>query len=69
VFFDFGRTRIENHTSTEKGHRTLASIGPGLLVEIGDNFSGNIYCGIPLRGTDDTDRGEGRLNVSMMMRW
>lgn len=69
AFFDFGRTRIEHPTSSEKGHRTLASIGPGLLVEVGDNFSGNIYYGIPLKGTDDTDRGEGRVNVGLMMRW
>ncbi len=69
AFFDFGRTKIEDPAASEKGHRTLASVGPGLLVEVGDNFSGNLYYGIPLKGTDDTDRGEGRLNVGLMMRW
>ena len=69
AFFDFGRTKIENPTSSEKSHKTLASVGPGLLIEMGDNFSGNVYYGIPLKETDDTDRNEGRINVGLMMRW
>lgn len=69
VFFDFGRAKIKDPASTEKGHQTLASVGPGLLVEVGDNFSGNIYYGFPLKETDDTDKGDGRLNVGLMMRW
>ena len=69
VFFDFGRAKIKDPASPEKGHQTLASVGPGLLVEVGDNFSGNIYYGFPLKETDDTDKGEGRLNVGLMMRW
>jgi hypothetical protein len=40
-----------------------------LLVEVGDNFSGNLYYGFPLKETDDTDKGDGRLNVGLMMRW
>jgi hemolysin activation/secretion protein len=69
AFFDYGRAVIKDPASTEKGHQTLASVGPGLLVEVGDNFSGNIYYGFPLKGTDNTDKGEGRLNVGLMMRW
>ena len=69
VFFDFGRATINDPTSTEKGHETFVSAGPGILAEIGDNFSAALYCGIALRNTEDTDAGDGRLNVSLMMRW
>ncbi|MFH1371876.1 MAG: ShlB/FhaC/HecB family hemolysin secretion/activation protein [Planctomycetota bacterium] len=69
VFFDYGRTTIKDPASSEKGHQTLASVGPGLLVEVGDNFSGSLYYGFPLKETDNTDKGEGRLNVGLMMRW
>jgi len=69
VFLDFGRGKINGAVGTEKGHETFVSIGPGALVEIGDNFSGAVYIGLPLKPTADTDRWEGRLNASVMMRW
>jgi hemolysin activation/secretion protein len=69
AFFDFGRALIKDPDTTEKGHQTLASVGPGLLVEVGDNFSGNLYYGFPLEETDNTDKGDGRLNIGLMMRW
>jgi hemolysin activation/secretion protein len=69
AFFDFGRATINDPTSTEKGHETFVSAGPGILAEIGDNFSAALYCGIALRNTEDTDAGDARLNVSLMMRW
>jgi len=69
VFFDFGRAQINEPTGTEKGHETFVSIGPGALVEIGNNFSGAVYVGIPLKATQDTDSGDVRLNASVMMRW
>jgi hemolysin activation/secretion protein len=69
AFADFGRTRINGPVGAEKGHQTLFSIGIGAIAEIGDNFSGGIYYGFPLKETEETDRGKGRVNVGLMMRW
>jgi len=69
AFIDFGRAEINFPTATEKGHYTLLSVGLGALLELGDNFSGGVYYGYPLRATDDTRRGKGRVNVGFMMRW
>lgn len=69
VFFDFGRTNIESPVAGERKHTTLASVGAGMLFEIGDNFSGGVYYGYPLRKTDNTRRGKGRVNVGLLLRW
>jgi hemolysin activation/secretion protein len=70
VFYDYGRTKVEETRSTgEKGDQDLSSVGVGALVEIGENFSGAVYYGYPLVSTEDTDQGDGRLNISLMMRW
>jgi len=67
VFFDFGQTKIKDPVSTEKDNQKLYSVGVGLAFEIGNNFSGAIYYGHPLKDTDDTESG--RLNASAMLRW
>ena len=69
AFFDFGQARMKDKVAGEKAHEELYSIGVGTLVEIGKHFSGAVYYGYPLESTDDTDRGDGRVNVSLMMRW
>jgi hemolysin activation/secretion protein len=69
AFIDFGQARIKDPTDNEKGHETLLSIGIGTVLEIGDNFSAGVYYGLPLKGTDDTIRGKGRLNVNLIWRW
>jgi len=69
VFFDYGQARIEDTVPGEKGSEELYSVGVGTLVEIGKHFSGAVYYGYPLEATDTTDRGDGRINVSLMMRW
>lgn len=69
AFFDFGRTSIEDAVATEDKHETLYSVGVGMALEIGRNFSGALYYGYPLKATDDTRRGKGRLNASVMLRW
>lgn len=69
AFIDFGRTRIENPRSTERRHQTLFSVGVGTLLELGDHFSGQLYYGCPLRETDDTRVGRGRLHVGLWLRW
>ena len=67
AFFDFGRTKIIDPVSTEKNSQTLYSVGVGLAFEVGNNFSGALYYGHPLKDTDDTESG--RLNASAMLRW
>jgi len=69
LFMDYGRTDIKDTVFGEKDNQTLWSVGVGALVEFGDNLSGACYYGYPLRKTDGTRRGKGRLNVSFMLRW
>jgi hemolysin activation/secretion protein len=69
AFFDYGRTRMKDPVPGERKHQTLYSAGVGLAFEVGNNFSGAIYYGYPLRATDDTRRGKGRLSASAMLRW
>ena len=69
AFFDYGRAKMEDKVAGEKGSEELYSIGVGTLVEIGKNFSGAIYYGYPLESTDSTNEGDGRINISLMMRW
>ncbi len=69
AFFDFGRSRIKDPIGAEKGHTTFVSVGVGTLVELGDNLSSGVYYGFPLKATEDTRRGKGRLNVGIMARW
>jgi len=69
AFFDYGRAYTRDALSTEDSDQTLYSVGAGAIVELGDNFSGGVYYGYPLKGTNATDIGEGRWNVSLMMRW
>jgi len=69
VFFDFGQAKMKDEVAGENGSEELYSVGVGTLVEIGKNFSGAVYYGYPLKSTDTTDQGDGRINVSLMMRW
>ncbi len=70
AFVDFGRTTIEDPVAGDPdNHQTLASVGLGTAFEIGNNFSAALYYGYPLKATDDTRRGKGRLNASAMLRW
>jgi hemolysin activation/secretion protein len=69
AFLDFGRARIQHPLPGEERHRTLFSAGVGAIYEIGDNFSGSVYYGYPLKETDDTRRGKGRLNAGFLLRW
>ncbi len=69
AFFDYGRAKIKHPISTEKGTQTLYSVGAGLIMDVGDNFTGSVYYGWPLRDTDDTDKGDGRFNFNLIMRW
>lgn len=69
AFIDFGRAKRKNPLASEWGTRELCSLGVGTIAELGDNFSAGIYYGWPLRGTDQTDKGDGRLNFSCIYRF
>lgn len=69
AFFDFGRSSMKDAVLGERDSVTLYSIGLGTIFEIGNNFSGALYYGYPLKETDDTGKGKGRLNASAMLRW
>ena len=68
AFCDFGRARYEDPVAGEH-NQELVSIGTGGLIELGDNFVGAVYYGWPLQATSTTDTQDGRLNLSLMMRW
>jgi len=69
AFFDYGRARMEDKVAGEKSVEDMYSVGIGGIVELGDNFSGAVYYGFPLEATSTTDTHDGRLNLSLMMRW
>jgi len=69
AFIDYGRAKMKNAVASEKAVRELCSAGTGITVEVGDDFSAQIYYGWALRGTDETDRGEGRLNANFIKRF
>ncbi len=69
VFFDYGRAHIKDALYSEKDNQNLYSVGVGMAFEVGKNLSGAAYYGYPLKATDDTRRGKGRLSASFMMRW
>jgi hemolysin activation/secretion protein len=69
AFFDFGRAEIKDPVAGEKKNQDLYSIGIGTIFEIGNNFSGAVYYGFPLKATDNTSVGNGRANLSLMLRW
>jgi hemolysin activation/secretion protein len=71
VFTDFGRATINDPQSAnnDKRHETLWSAGVGALAEYGDNLSAAVYFGMAMRDTEQTDAGDGRVNVSFMLRW
>ncbi|MHC4244488.1 MAG: ShlB/FhaC/HecB family hemolysin secretion/activation protein [Planctomycetota bacterium] len=69
AFIDFGRAKMKSPVVGERRVRELCSIGVGTIIEIEDNFSSGIYYGWPLRGTDETDNGDGRLHFSCVYRF
>ena len=69
VFFDYGRAVTEDHTSSEPDDQELYSMGVGGTIEMGEHFVGNVYYGFPLKATTTTGTDDGRLNLSLMMRW
>jgi hemolysin activation/secretion protein len=71
AFLDYGRSSIRHPDSGtgEKRHEEMISLGGGIILELGDNFSGAVYYGYPLTHTDDTRTGKGRVSTSLLVRW
>jgi hemolysin activation/secretion protein len=69
AFIDYARAKTKSPVADERSVRELCSVGIGTILELEDDFSGALYCGWPLRGTEETDRGDFRLNVSLIKRF
>lgn len=69
LFTDYGRSDMKDPVAGEKDSVTLWSVGVGTILEFGDNLSAACYYGYPLRKTDGTRRGKGRISVGFMLRW
>jgi len=69
AFIDSGRAKIKHPIIGESGVQELCSVGTGLIIETKNNFNASIYYGWALRGSDETDKGDGRLNLSFIMRF
>jgi hemolysin activation/secretion protein len=69
VFVDYARAKIRHPVGTERNDEDLFSVGSGVILELGDNLSGAVYYGYPLKPTDNTRRGKGRLSAGVMLRW
>ena len=70
-FFDYGRSTTNDPVAGigEHTHVEMISLGIGALLEVGDHFSGAVYYGYPIRETDTTRSGKGKVNASFMLRW
>jgi len=69
AFCDFGRAKIEDAVAGENKTQELCSVGAGLLIDVGNDFSAGIYYGWPLRSTIRTDEGKGRFGYSFIKRF
>jgi hemolysin activation/secretion protein len=69
LFFDYGRATIKDPVVGERKNTDLYSVGVGLDFAMGRNFSGACYYGVPLRSTEDTTSGHGRVSAGFMLRW
>ena len=69
AFIDYGRAKIKSPIASEQRVTELCSIGLGTIIESDNDFYAGIYYGWPLRGTEETHRGEGQLNMSLIKRF
>ncbi|HSV27874.1 MAG TPA: ShlB/FhaC/HecB family hemolysin secretion/activation protein, partial [Sedimentisphaerales bacterium] len=69
LFVDVGRAVTKSPVPGEQEVVELASIGTGFVTTLGDNFEGSLYYGWALRGTEETDAGDGRLGASVLLKW
>jgi hemolysin activation/secretion protein len=69
AFVDFGRAKVKDPVPGEKKTQELSSAGIGMIAQFGDGNHVSLYCGWPLRETDETDKGDFRLNVRLLRRF
>jgi hemolysin activation/secretion protein len=69
LFTDYGRSDMKDPVAGEKDNVILWSVGVGTVLEFGNNLSATCYYGYPLRKTDGTRRGKGRVSAGFMLRW
>ena len=69
AFLDYGRAEMKDPVVGERDTQDLCSVGTGVILEVGDNFTGTVYYGWPLRATDETEKYDGRLNLSFIYRF
>ena len=69
AFSDYARAKTRNPVIGEKGNQQLWSVGLGTNITFDNNVDASIYYGYPLKSTDDTRKGRGRWNFSLMYRW
>ncbi len=69
AFFDYGLAKVEDPVVGDQEDQELCSVGSGVIVEIGDNYSGVVYYGYPLIPTGSTRTGKGRLHIGFLARW
>jgi hemolysin activation/secretion protein len=69
AFTDYGQAKIKDPVPGEIETQDLRGAGIGTAVELGNHAYGAVYYSLPLRSTDDTDRGEGRWNFNFIYRW
>jgi hemolysin activation/secretion protein len=69
AFIDYGRAKVKDPVPGEKETQELWSAGIGMIAQLGENNHVALYCGWPLRATEETDEGDARLNVRLMRRF
>lgn len=69
LFADYGLAKVEDAVPGEDEDVELFSVGGGLLVELGDHFTGTVYYGYPLIETEETGEGSGRVHAGILVRW
>ena len=69
VFFDYGRAKTKDPVAGENRAEELCSLGLGMIIEHGENFNAGIYYGYPLRSAGETNKGDGRFNIGLMLRF
>jgi hemolysin activation/secretion protein len=65
VFIDYGWAKTKSPVLGEQETQELCSAGVGVIVGLSNTFDASLYCGWPLRPTEETDEGDVRLNVSL----
>jgi hemolysin activation/secretion protein len=69
AFTDYGQAKINDPVPGEEGTENLWGAGVGTLIELGSNFNAAVYCAWPLTDVEGTDKGDARLNFSLIGRW